>query len=238
MTYYTDRKEFKLLWNYNFYNGVVTFIMLGVATAGFARAYNRIKRLGNILNSPKNNAVLAGYKIIAGLCLLSFILLDAVCFLGLLSQGYYGPMAVFQAIACSSLMIISEIGIFVMVIQYNLEMTLKTQVLANGCIVLVGYDRDASELIKLYIHRGGNEEDHESNQVSNDGFTDNGCVTPSAVSQMSINLDGSIFVPEFEGASNAAPQGVINHFSINADVRPSSPVIPALSNLNSSDHDD
>ena len=55
----------------------------------------------------------------------------------------------------SSALFISEGAICILVLKYNLELTLKTQVLANGSIILIGFDAYGHEQVKFYMKKGG-----------------------------------------------------------------------------------
>ena len=161
--------------------------------------------------------------------------------MGLVTQGYFGKMSLVQSLFSSVVTLISEICFFIIIIRFNLDLTLKTQVLAAGSIVLIGYDEHGIEQVKFYIKRGGHEkgsDENDSDQVSNDCFTDNGCVTPSAISDMSYNDNGSsMFVDDYKGDSNAISKAPKPSFSINADARPVSPSFHPRSSLKSGNDD-
>ena len=125
-------------------------------------------------------------------------------------------------------MLIAEVGAFYLVIYYNLDLTLKSQVLTTGCTHLVGTDTNNVEQIKYYV---STTDQINSNNMLNgehsDGFTDDGQVSQSNVNTpSSISQAGSPFVSEFQGESYGTGRTPTEKhlFSINDDsAAPSSP---------------
>ena len=66
-------------------------------------------------------------------------------------QGSVGACAVSEFIIESCAMLIAEVGAFYLVIYYNLDLTLNSQVLTTGCTYLVGTDTNNVEQIKYYV---------------------------------------------------------------------------------------
>ena len=66
-------------------------------------------------------------------------------------QGSTGPLAIIEYMFESCIMLIAEVGALYVISCYNLDLTLKTQVLTTGCTYLVGVDSDNVEQIKYYI---------------------------------------------------------------------------------------
>ena len=133
--------QFYLLWKFNFGENVFVAFMFLLATAMFGISFYRVLKLKGLLNSPMNNQVLTHFKRISLLAFVLLALLEVTILISLYTQGYYGPWSLFQLIAESAVIIVTEVAIFIMNTRYNLELTLRTQVLSDGCIMLVGFDK-------------------------------------------------------------------------------------------------
>ena len=155
-------------------------------------------------------------------CCLNFVIVIWVTV-----QGSVGPAAVAEYIIEGCVMMIAEWGAFYLVIQYNLDLTLKSQVLTTGCTYLVAVDSNDVEQIKYYISasdcnvRNNCTGDDYSDMFTDDGQSQSNINTPSNISQT-----GCPFVSEFQGESYAASRTPTEKdiFSINDDsAAPSSP---------------
>ena len=227
LTVFTNQERWELLWKYQFWNNVFFGFCFCFATALFGKAHNRINKLQKLLVDPRNKAVLHRSKIISGYSLFVCCAFNFVVISWIAVQGSVGACAVTEYIIESSTMLIAEVGAFYLVIYYNLDLTLKSQVLTTGCTYLVGTDTNNVEQIKYYI---STTDQINSNDMLNgeltDGFTDDGVSQSNVNTPSSISQAGSPFVSEFQGESYGTGRTPTEKhlFSINDDsAAPGSP---------------
>lgn len=70
-------------------------------------------------------------------------------------QGNFGPLAIFQYTAFGVAFILSQISNLLIAFKLETNLTLKTQVLDNGQIVLIGLNAPGYERLRLYMNVEG-----------------------------------------------------------------------------------
>ena len=120
MTHYTNTKEFKFLWSFNFYSNAYVAVMLGCATFLFGFAYLRIKKLQKMLDNPQNKRLLDKQKRVSKYSLLAVSSLNATVIIGLYTQGNYNTLSCITVIANSLILFFSEVASLYLIISYNL----------------------------------------------------------------------------------------------------------------------
>ena len=131
---------------------VVMALMVILHTTMFYLSYRRIVKVRKTLTHEANIYALNLASLTIGSFIVCLVTLTINEILGLVTQGYFGPIAIMSNTLTAIDYIVLEALYFIVLTQFSLDFTMTTKVLADGNVLIVCLDSRGNETLKLYMN--------------------------------------------------------------------------------------
>ena len=136
---------------FNFSFLIVLSLLLLLSSVLFLLSFIRFGRVIKATDTQRNCNFLTRGRLITGSFVASLICSTLLEFFGIYTQGYFGDLAITSAAATQLYFFVTNL-LFFWLSLINPDFSLKTKVLGDGDVLIVGVDANSREIFKIYLN--------------------------------------------------------------------------------------